>query len=149
MFLNAKVSEVVGVVAAIDPDAIAAGTVTSSWVSVKNFVRYALLVASGDLGAAATLDCKLQQATSAAGAGAKDITGKAITQLTQAGSGSDKQAWIDLRPEELDLDGGFTHVRISMTVATATSEAAAFLLGFAPARGPATDNDAATVVQVV
>jgi hypothetical protein len=38
----------------------------------------------GVLGAAATVDAKLQQATDTSGTGAKDISGKAITQLVKA-----------------------------------------------------------------
>ena len=149
MFLNAKPSEVVGVVGAVDPDAYAAGTYTTGWIAAKNFTAFLAIVMAGALGASATLDAKLQQASDASGTGAKDITGKAITQLTQAGTDDDKQVLINLRPEELDVDNGFTHFRLSMTVATAASDAGAVVLGYAPARGPATDVDATTVDEVV
>ena len=85
----------------------------------------------------------------ARGTGAKDITGKAITQLTQAGTDSNKQAIINLHRDELDLANSYTHVRLSHTVATATSDSAAILLGFDPRYNTASDNDAATVDEIV
>jgi hypothetical protein len=149
MHLNAKPSEAVGVVGNIDPDAYAASTVTTGWIAAKNYLAFMAIVQAGDLGASATLDAKLEQASDGSGTGAKDITGKAITQLTQAGTDSNKQVVINLRPEELDVDNSFTHFRLSMTVATATSDAAGIVLGYMPARGPATAVDATTVDEVV
>lgn len=148
MNLNAKPSEICAVAGVIDPDAYAANTYTTGWVAVKNFLALMAIIMVGDLGSSATVDAKLEQATSSGGAGAKDITGKTITQLTQAGTDSDKQAVINLRPEELDVDNGFAYVRLSMTVATAASDAGGVLLGFYPSRGPAIDVDATTVDSV-
>jgi hypothetical protein len=149
MMLNAKPSELAAVVGNIDPDAYAAGTYTSGWVNVRDFGALLAVVQAGDLGSSATLDAKLQQASDSSGTGAKDITGKAITQLTQAGTDSNKQSLINVRGEELDVDNGFTHVRLSMTVGTAASDAGGMLLGFVPARGPASDFDASTVDEIV
>lgn len=149
MNLNFKPSEQAAVVANIDPDAYAASTVTSGWVNMRDFGALLAIVQAGDLGASATLDAKLQQASDSGGTGAKDITGKAITQLTQAGTDSNKQALINLRAEELDLDNGFTYVRLSMTIGTATSDAGGIVLGFNAARGPASDYDSATVDEIV
>lgn len=144
---NVLPSDRIRLMACIDPDAIAASTVTSGWVDAGKFASWLALIAAGDLGASATLDAKIQQAQDGSGTGAKDITGKAITQLTQAGTDSDKQALINLRPEELDVAGGFTHIRISMTIATATSEAAAFLFGIDARFEPETDK--ASVDEIV
>jgi hypothetical protein len=149
MMLNAKPSEMIGVVGNIDPDAYAAGTVTTGWIAARDFQSFVAIVQAGDLGASATLDALLQQASDSGGTGAKSIPGKAITQLTQAGTDSNKQVLINLRPEELDVDNGFTHFRLSMTVATATSDAGGIVLGMFPVRGPATGVDAATVDEVV
>jgi hypothetical protein len=54
------------------------------------------------------------------GAGAKDVTGKAITQIVKA-SGDNKQALLNCRTSELDVEGGFRYVRLSLTVGTAAS----------------------------
>ena len=135
---NQLLSESLAVAAVVKPDATAAGTATSGWISMAEFGQILAVVMAGDLGTNATIDAKLQQATNASGAGAKDITGKAVTQLTQAGV---KQALINLRAEEIDRRNGFTHVRLSVTVATATSDLAAVVLGtrarYSPVAQPA------------
>ena len=144
-----KPSEMVAVVATIDPDANTAQAYTSDWVNMKDWEQVLAIVMAGDLGSSATLDAKLQQATDGSGTSAKDITGKAITQLTQAGTDSDKQALIQARADELDVAGGFTHVALVMTVGTATSDSGAVLLGLNPTYGPASDYDLASVDEIV
>jgi hypothetical protein len=142
-------SEQAAIVAVIDPDVTVASTVLSAYIPVKNFHSFMAVIMAGTLGTSATLDAKVRQATDASGTGVKDITGKEITQLTQAGTDSDKQAIINVLPEELDVDGGFDHICISLTVAVATSDVGAVLLGFNPRRAPASDNDVSTVDEIV
>jgi len=149
MMPNALGSEQAAVVGVIDPDATAASTVTTAWVDMALWEQLLAIVMAGTLGASATLNAKLQQAQDSSGTGAKDIAGKAITALTQAGTDSDKQALINLRAAELDIDGGFSFVQLSLTVAAATSDAGAVLLGMGPRYGPASDNDAASVDEIV
>lgn len=149
MFPNANPSARAGVVGVIDPDAYAASTVTTGWISAAAFASFLAIIMAGDLGASATVDAKIEQATSAAGAGAKDVAGLAITQLTKAGTDDNKQALINIQQSDLDLANGFTYFRLSMTVATATSDAGAIVLGFNPRSGAATASDLATVDEVV
>lgn len=131
----------------IDPDLNAAGTLTTGWISMATFQAIQAIILAGALGTSATLDAKLEQATDSSGTGAKDVTGKAITQLTDAGSDSDKQAIINCRADELDIANGFNHVRLSMTVAVASSDSAALVLGHYARYQPAAD--IATVDEVV
>lgn len=147
--MNALPSEKVAVAGVIDPDANAAGALTSDWLDMTKFGQAMAIIMAGTLGSSATLDAKLQQATDSSGTSAKDITGKAITQLTQAGTDSDKQAIINCLAEELDVDNGFTHVAIVMTTGTATSDSGAILLGLEPRYGPASDDDLASVDEIV
>lgn len=149
MFGNVKPSDRVAVVGVIDPDVTTASTVTTSWIDMAKFGALMAIVMAGTLGSSATLDAKFQQATDSSGTGAKDITGKAIAQLTQAGTDSDKQAIINLFQNELDIDNGFTHVQLSLTVGTATSDAGAIVLGFDPVKGQAALSDLATVDEIV
>jgi hypothetical protein len=146
---NLKPSDAVAVVGAIDPDVYTAATYTSGWIDMSAFGAIQAIVMAGTLGASATLDAKLEQASDSGGTGAKDITGKAIAQLTQAGTDSDKQAIINLFADELDINNGFNHARLSITVGTATSDAGAVVLGLYPVSGTAADNDAATVDEIV
>lgn len=148
MNANALPSEVAAVVGVVDPDATAAGTVTSAWVDMADFESIMAIVMAGTLGTSATLDAKLEQATDSSGTGAKDVTGKAITQLVKA-SNDDDQAIINCRAEDLDIANDFSHVRLSMTVGTATSDAAGIVLGFNARRMPVDGEDLASVVEIV
>ena len=143
-------SERAAIVATIDPDVLTAAAHSSDYVDMSKFETLHAIALAGTLGSSATFDFKLQQATAADGTGVKDITGKAITQLTQAGTDeSDKQAVINLRGEELDVDGGFRYVKAVLTVGTASSDGGAVLIGMLPRNGPASDNDLASVAEIV
>ena len=148
MFPNSKGSELFAVLATIDPASQAVGTVTTGWISAGNHHTLLALVQSGVLGTGATLDAKLQQATDASGTGAKDVTGKALNQIVKA-TGDNKQALINLRPDDLDVTNGYAYVRLSMTVAVAASLTAAQLLGFNPRFAPGDASNQAAVAQVV
>jgi hypothetical protein len=145
---NVKASEQIGVLAAINPSSQAAGAATSGWISLANFQKLLAIVQTGTLGASATVDAKIQQATSAAGAGAKDITGAAITQIVKA-TGDNQQAEINLDAAQLDVEGGFGFVQLSVTVAVAASQTAALVLGFNPRFAPASDSNADSVAEIV
>lgn len=147
--INALPSEMVAVLGVIDPDANAAGALTSDYADMTKFESAMAVIMAGALGTSATLDAKLVQATDSSGTGVKDISGKSITQLTQAGTDDDKQVVINLRAEDLDVTNGFTHAAIVMTTATATSDSGAILLGLNPRFGPASDNDLASVDEIV
>ena len=137
MNLNIRPSDNAYLAGLIDPDAYAPATLTTGWIHMGTFEQILAVVMAGDLGTTGTVSAKLEQATTSGGAGAKDITGKAITQLTQAASPSEsnKQAMIELRSNELDVANGFDYARLSVTVGdttspvSATSDLAAFVLG--------------------
>lgn len=148
MYPNSRLAEQLALLGTIDPVSQAAGTVNTGWVSAANFERYLAVLQTGVLGTSATIDAKLQQATDSSGTGAKDITGKAITQIVKA-SGDGKQVEIDLRSGELDRNGGFDYFRLSVTVGTAASLISAAIYGGVPRNAPASALNAATVVQDV
>lgn len=145
-YINAKPSARATVAAVLNPVSQAAATVTTGWVSMATYDAVLALLQVGALGASGTVDAKLQQASDSGGTGAKDITGKAITQLTKAGTDDNKQVAINCRSDELDVAGGFTHVRLSVTVGTAASLISAVILGMDARYQPAT---AATTVDEV
>ena len=148
MFTNAKGSELLSVLATIDPAAQAVGTVTTGWVSVANHHGFLSLVQTGVLGTSATVDAKLQQALDSSGTSAKDITGKAITQIVKA-TGDNKQLLINVKPEELDTVNGFGFVRLLLTVGVAPSQTSAQMLGLNSRFAPADVSNQAAVVQVI
>ena len=148
MFPNAKGSELLSILATIDPAVQAAGTLTTGWISVANHHGFLSLVQTGVLGTSATVDAKLQQALDSSGTSAKDITGKAITQIVKA-TGDNKQALINVKPEDLDTVNGFGFVRLSVTVGVAASQTSAQVLGLNPRFAPADASNQAAVVQVI
>jgi hypothetical protein len=115
---------------------------------VANHHGLLAIVQTGVLGTGATVDAKLQQAQDASGTGAKDITGKAISQIVKA-TGDNKQALIHVKPEDLDTVSGFGFVRLSVTVGVAASQTAAQVLGINARELPASTANQAAVVQVV
>jgi hypothetical protein len=156
---NPLPSETVAVLATIDPDAYAAGAQNSDWCDMAKFDQLMAILLLGEWDSTSTIDFKLTQATSSGGAGEKDITDKAITQIV---SGSpavfDKQAIINLRAQEMDIENGFRFVRAVATTADSNSPAdspaatydyGAVLLGFGARYGPAYDNDLASVAEIV
>lgn len=149
MFKTTSLAQALAVLGAIDPDAYAASTLTTPWIATSQYQDFLAVIAAGDLGAGATVDAKVEQASDAAGTGAKDVAGSAITQLTQAGGDSNKQAVIGFSTADLDLENGFSHFRLSVTIATASCDLGATVLGGSGRYGPASDYDAATVAEVV
>lgn len=145
---NVKHAERCAILATLDPASVAASTVVTTWVPVKNFHAIAAVLQTGVLGASATVDAKLRQAQDSSGTGAKDITGKSITQIVKA-SGDNKQAVVECRSDDLDQTNGFTHVALSVTVGTAASLLSAQLLGINPRYMPAASFNQAGVVQTV
>jgi hypothetical protein len=144
---NLKGSDKTTLLAFLQPISQAAATVTTGWLPMSRYENLLAVLQCGVLGASATVDAKLQQATDSGGTGAKDITGKAITQLTKAGSDDGKSVMINCRSEELDVTNAFTHVRLSITVGTAASLISAAVFGI-DARYGVPSHDA-TVKQVV
>ena len=146
---NLLPSHEVAILGVVDPDANVAAAYTSAWCSMVDFERMMAIIQVGTMATNSTVDAILQQASDSSGTGVKAITGKAITQLTEAGTDSDMQAIINVRGDELDVNNSFTHVRILRTVATAASDSSAIMLGFSPHQGPANDNDVSTVDEIV
>jgi len=86
------------------------------WVDMASFLSFLCLVEIGTWNSTDDLDtCKLEQATSSAGADKKD--------LTTSGSGSNydtanpvdadgDQVYLECQADDLDVDGGFHFVRV-------------------------------------
>ena len=89
---------------------VAGQTWQTDWESMAIHQRAVYMLFVGAMAAGATITYRVDQATDAAGANQKAIAGKAITQLTQAGGDATSAVIIEVRSEELDVDGGFTFV---------------------------------------
>jgi hypothetical protein len=146
---NSLPSERVAVVGVIDPDAYSATTiVTNTYIPLKDFHRYMAIVSVGDMVSTAKLNAKIIAYTSDGGAGAFDVPGCAITALTQAGSDDNKQAIINFDPSNLP-SAAYTHFKLSVTLTDAGADMGAVVLGIDPRYAPASDNDVATVDEIV
>jgi hypothetical protein len=144
---NIKPNEEAVLVGLIDPDAYAAAAYSTGYISMATFDAIQAILLVGDIVSTGTVDAKLEQAQDGSGTGLKDIIGKSITQLTQAGTDSNKQAIINCWSDELDVTGGFTHVRLTVTLGTAGADMGALVLGHHARYSPATD--ATTIDEVV
>lgn len=145
--MGKKLSEAVAVVACIDPDAYGTGVQTSDWVDMADFERIMFVVQAGTLASTATLDFKVQQSADSSGSNPADISGKAITQLTEAGTDSDKQAIVEVRQDE--LTAGYRYVAGVMTLGAAGGDAGVLALAGNPTYGPASGYDLASVDEIV
>ncbi|HEY3694071.1 hypothetical protein [Phenylobacterium sp.] len=148
MYPSLKPSQRAAIVAVISPQS-ASSVQSSGWVDASKFQHLLATIVVGALGASATVDAKLQQATDSSGTAAKDITGKSITQLLKSTPDDNKQAVINLRQEELDIANNFNYVKLMITPAVAASLIYGQLEGFDPRYGPADGYAATTVAQVV
>ncbi|MBF0421901.1 MAG: hypothetical protein HQL73_02795 [Magnetococcales bacterium] len=147
--LNNLASEEIAILASIDPVSQTAATVNTGWLPASDFHRFLVTLDVGVMATGSTIDAKLRQATSASGTNVKDITGKAITQLTQAGGNGNQQIMLNLSGDELDVNGGFAYFTLSITVGTAASLICAQILGVNPKITVASVSNQNGVVQVV
>ena len=145
---NVKFSEKAAILATVDPQSVAPGTVVTAYVPMANVFQLSALIQTGVLGASATVDAKLRQAQDSAGTNVKDITGKAITQIVKA-SGDNKQAILEVRAEDLDVNNGFGFVALSVTVGAAASQLSAALIGASLRYLPGSTLNQASVAQIV
>lgn len=149
MLLNQKVSEGIALADFLASASVGVSTVTTPvWVNVNVYQRMLFLLETGVLGASATVDAKIRQATDNAGTGAKDVTGRAITQIVKA-TGDNKRAMINLNVDtDLDTTNGFAFVQLSITIGTAASIVGADVFGL-PEYETADQFNNANVVQIV
>lgn len=148
---NSLPSERLAVLGVVAPINKAVGSSSTGWIHAKDFAQFLAIVSLGVLANTATFAAKLEQATSSGGAGAKDITGKAITNISGNG-GDGKQALINLHNDELDTNNDFVYFRMTITVTDSASPDVGGLIsgtvfGVDPHNAPPTQ--ATTVAEVV
>ncbi len=107
-------------------------TYNGAWLRMSIHQRAIFILQVGAMVALSTINLTIQQDILGAGASAKAITGKAITQLTAAGGDGNDLVAIEVRTEELDVDGGFCYIRAALVVGTANVTCAVLPLRFIP-----------------
>jgi hypothetical protein len=149
MASKSRLTERLAVIGTVDPDANTAATYNTDEINMKNFTRVIFIVMAGALGTSATVDFSVSGgASSNAGSHATAVTGKAITQLTEAGGDSDKQAIVEVTAEECAAQG-LQYIEGALVVATATSDCAVIVLGEPAHYSNAPDVDLASVAEIV
>lgn len=136
-------SERLTVCGVVDPQTANNTTKTTGNVDLSKFHEAAFILLVGAIDS--TVDFKLQESADGS-SNWSDVSGKAITQLS--GSDDSKQVLVNLKAEE--LAAGKRYVRGLVTLGNGTSQTiCAVALGLKPHFGPAADDKAATLVQVV
>ena len=142
--MSSQPSERAAVVATIDPANHNNSTQTSDAVDMSLFheAMFILIAGTND----STIDFKLQESDSAGGS-YSDISGKSITQET--GGDEDNKQWIiNLKSEE--LSAGKQFVKASVTLGNGTTNFVGLVgLGLNPRFAPASDDDLASVSQII
>lgn len=145
--MSKKPSEMAAVVATIDPASLTANTYVSDWVDASQFEQLCAVILLGAIATNGTFNAKLRMSAASDGSNPADVPGKAVTELTQAGTDSNKQVLLQVQGDE--ITPGYRYVALSVTTAVAATIAGAVLLGFNPTYGPASDYDLASVDEIV
>lgn len=143
-----RLTEMLALVATIDPDAYGTGDQRSDEIDMSKFKRVVFYVLGGTLGTSATFDFVVKGgATSNAGSHSTTVTGKSITQLVKA-SNDDNQAQVEVTAEECAAQG-IRFIEGLLTVGAASSDVAVAAIGLPTRYGPAYEYDLTSVVEIV
>jgi hypothetical protein len=142
---TAQFTEEHAIVAAIDPQTLDDGSLVSEWVDMSNYRQVAFIVSVGATDT--TVDAKLQYATSDTGAGADDIAGKAVTQLTAA-AGDNKQVVIEIAADEMPASSGYCAVVVVAGNGTTGALVSAVGIGTVARYAPVSHIDSVAEVKI-
>ena len=110
------------VAVALAPVSKSAGTTTSASVDMTGYGGGALLVTAGVISTSGTVDCKITSSATTGGT-FTDVTGAAITQMTQAGGGSGTSQLVSF-----DMPLGHNFVQTVLVNATAAAIQGVFVI---------------------
>jgi hypothetical protein len=138
-----QMTQALSVLGKLDPQSLAAGTDNSiTNIDMSKFRRIMFIVEVGSVGAAGTVDFKLQESKTSGGT-YQDVTGTAITQVTTTG----KIVTVEIRAEQ--LDAGYQFVRHNLVIGTNAVQVAVVALGGEAVEKPGKAQDIAAVIQRV
>lgn len=144
-----RITERFALIGTVDPDLNTAATYHTDEIDMKNFSRVLFIVAVGALGTSGTVDFSVKGgASSDAGNHATAVTGKSITQLTQAGTDDDKQVLVEVTAEECAAQG-LNYIEGELVIGTASSDSAVIVLGELAQYSNAQSVDLASVDEIV
>jgi hypothetical protein len=148
MTTNIRLSEMLGIVATIDPDANTAAALITDEIDMSKWSRVMFIVQTGILGTSGTLDLAIKGGASTnAGSHATAVTGKSITQLVKA-TNDDDQVILEVSAEECAAQG-LNFIEGTFTIGTATSDCSLVAIGLRSDYSNVTSHDLASVVEIV
>lgn len=98
--------------AVFPPAAWADGTVPSAYIDMSDYERCVFLIMTGAMATGDIVAAQVVQATSAAGAGSKVITGATITDLDI--DDDNALATIEVKDTALDVENGFRFLSLTI-----------------------------------
>lgn len=143
-----NIAERVAVIGTIDPDAYGTGDQTTDIIDMKSWREVMFVVAVGDIASTGTADFLVKGSAASNMGTPATITGKTITQLTQAGTDSDKQVVVRVTAEEVAAQG-YRYIQGTLTLTTAGADATVLVLGMHAHYTRAADYDLSTVDEIV
>ena len=140
-FALEQLSQGLTVLGVLHSQSLGAGTDNSiTNIDFSKVERMMWIIDVGSVGAAGTVDFKLQESKTSGGT-YQDIAGTAITQVTA----SNKVVTVELRADQ--LDAGYRYVRHNLVIGTNAVQVCVLALGGEAEYKPAKSQDIATVAQ--
>jgi len=137
-------SERVTITGAADPQTVNNTTISAS-IDMSKFHEALFILQAGAIPSGGSVTAKLQEDSVSNFASPSDVTGKAMTAFADTDDG--KQVLFNLKAEE--MGSGERYARLLVTGSAHANILACLALGLSPRLGPASDDKAATVAQIV
>lgn len=144
-----QVQERWAVAGVIDPDAYANGDLATAAIDMLKYSELMAIFIVGDIVSTGTIDGGVYYDTASGGSYASAVTGATITQLTQAGTDSNKQVIIRVSAAEVAaMTEGARYVKVKASLGTAGADFGLIVLGRV-VYSPASDYDLSSVDEIV
>ena len=144
-------SEEYSIIGVYDPAKITSSTVKTDAFNMSKYSKVMAIILEGAFSTGGTLDAKIKFSATSNGTFTTGVTGKYITQITEAGTSSNKQAIINLNAAEA-CSTTKKWALVHMTAGGGSQSICAIVLG-KPVRTEAfttiAANDLASVVEIV
>ncbi len=124
--MTKKLTEALAFDALVAPQDVGTAPVTSAYKDATDAGRVVVLAKAGAVTAGKALTVQVKQATSAAGAGAKNL-GAAVVSVGVGGA-APPDVEIEIRDEDFDAKNGFTFVAVTLSIDEAAKLGAAYLV---------------------
>ncbi len=139
---NEKMTEALAYLGRLAPASVSAGAVTIGPVTMAKLGRILFVINVGSVGAAGTLDGKLQAAATSGGT-YSDVAGTTITQVTATGV-----VTIEVKAETLAAASQGPYVKFVGTVGTNAVVMGGEIFANTPCYRPASDANTTTLQQI-